>query len=144
MVAMSVRQIIVTPLQRVPVVGGDVLHAMKRSDPGFVDFGEAYFSQIEQGAVKAWKRHLRMTLNLVVPAGAVQFVFVDDESVMREEVVGQDRYVRLTVPPGIWFAFKGLGAPSSLLLNVADIPHDPSEIERKDMTAFVFDWERQS
>lgn len=141
--AVSVKQIIVTPLKRVPVVGGDVLHAMKRGDPGFVDFGEAYFSQIEHGTVKAWKRHMRMTLNLVVPVGEVQFVFVDDEGATREEVVGLDRYVRLTVPPGIWFGFKGLFAPYSLLLNVADIPHDPAEIERKDMEVFMFDWEGQ-
>lgn len=141
--AMSVKQIIVTPLKRVPVAGGDVLHAMKRSDPGFVDFGEAYFSQIEPGAVKAWKRHLRMTLNLVVPVGAVRFVFVDDKGETREEVVGLDRYVRLTVPPGIWFGFKGLVAPYSLLLNVADIPHDPAEIERKDLGEIMFDWGAQ-
>lgn len=139
----SVKQIIVTPLKRIPVVGGDVLHAMKSCDHGFVGFGEAYFSQIEQGAVKAWKRHMSMTLNLVVPVGAVQFVFVDDEGTAREEVVGSDRYVRLTVPPGIWFGFKGLAAPYSLLLNVADIPHDPAEIERKDIEVFMFDWEGQ-
>jgi dTDP-4-dehydrorhamnose 3,5-epimerase len=138
--AMSVNQIVVTPLKRISVVGGDVLHAMKCSDPGFVDFGEAYFSQIELGAVKAWKRHLRMTLNFVVPVGAVKFVFVDDEGAMREEVLALDRYARLTVPPGIWFGFKGLVAPYSLLLNVADIPHDPDEIERKDAGAFLFDW----
>lgn len=137
---MSVDQIVVTPLKRIPVPGGDVLHAMKRSDPGFVDFGEAYFSQIELGAVKAWKRHLRMTLNFVVPVGAVQFVFVDDAAATRVEVVAPDRYVRLTVPPGIWFGFKGLVAPYSLLLNVADIPHDPAEIERKGIKDFVFDW----
>ncbi len=138
--SINVNQIVVTPLKRIPVEGGDVLHAMKRSDPGFVDFGEAYFSQIEQGAVKAWKRHLRMTLNFVVPVGAVQFVFIDDEGGVRIEQVGPERYVRLTVPPGIWFAFMGQAAPYSLLLNVADIPHDPDEIERKDMGAFKFDW----
>ena len=140
--AVSVHQIVVTPLKRISVAGGDVLHAMKCSDPGFVDFGEAYFSQIELGAVKAWKRHLRMTLNFVVPVGAVQFVFMDDEGVMREEVLAPDRYARLTVPPGIWFGFKGLVAPYSLLLNVADIPHDPDEIERKDVGVFMVDWER--
>jgi dTDP-4-dehydrorhamnose 3,5-epimerase len=138
--SINVNQIAVTPLKRIPVEGGDVLHAMKRSDPGFVDFGEAYFSQIEQGAVKAWKRHLRMTLNFVVPVGAVQFVFIDDEGGIRVEQVGLERYVRLTVPPGIWFAFMGLVAPYSLLLNVADIAHDPDEIERKDIGAFKFDW----
>lgn len=141
--AMSVTQITVTPLKRIPLAGGDVLYGLKRSDPGFVNFGEAYFSQIEQGAVKAWKRHLRMTLNLIVPVGAVQFVFVDDSGATREETVGRERYARLTVPPNIWFGFKGLAAPYSLLLNVADIPHDPAEIERKDVSAFKFDWKQQ-
>jgi dTDP-4-dehydrorhamnose 3,5-epimerase len=137
---MSVEKIVVTPLKRINVVGGDVLHAIKKSDIGFVDFGEAYFSMIEKGSVKAWKRHLRMTLNLVVPMGMVRFLFVDDEGVRREELIGIDRFVRLTVPPGIWFAFEGLSTPYSLLLNVADIAHDPSEIERKVLGANMNDW----
>lgn len=138
--AISVKQIMVTPLKRIALAGGDVLHAMKCSDPGFVDFGEAYFSQIEKDAIKAWKRHLRMTLNFVVPVGTVQFVFIDDEGAIREETVGGDRYVRLTVPPGLWFGFRGLGEPYSLLMNIADIPHDPFEIERKELDEFKFDW----
>ena len=44
---MSVGKIIVTPLNRINVAGGDVLHALKKTDEGFVDFGEAYFSFIE-------------------------------------------------------------------------------------------------
>ena len=137
---MKVDQIILTPLKRIPMLDGDVLHGMKRNDPGFVDFGEAYFSTIYKGAVKAWKRHLRMTLNLIVPVGSVQFVFIDESLAIREEVVGQERYIRLTIPPGIWFGFKGLSAPYSLLMNLADIPHDPSEIERKSFKDFMFDW----
>ena len=138
--SMSVDQIRVTPLKRIALAGGDVLHGMKHGDPGFVNFGEAYFSQIEKNAVKAWKRHVRMTLNFVVPVGAVQFVFIDDQGAMREAVAGLDRYVRLTVPPGLWFGFRGLAAPYSLLMNIADIPHDPAEIERQELDAFEFDW----
>ena len=139
---MSVHQIVVTPLKRLPVIGGDVLHGMRRTDPGFVGFGEAYFSMIDQGAVKAWKRHLRMTLNFLVPVGSVQFVFVDNVGSIRKELVGLDRYVRLTIPPGIWFGFKGLFEPYSLLLNLADITHDPDEIERRSIDEFEFDWEK--
>ena len=139
--AVTVDQILVTPLQRIVVAGGDVLHGMKYGDPGFVDFGEVYFSQIEKDAIKAWKRHLRMTLNFVVPVGMVQFVFADDEGGKREEVVGLERYVRLTVPPGLWFGFKGLMAPHSLLMNIADILHDPAEIERKELSQIQFNWE---
>ena len=139
---MNVDQIVVTPLKRLTVIGGDVLHGMRRTDPGFVGFGEAYFSMIDQGAVKAWKRHLRMTLNFLVPIGSVQFVFIDNVGSIRKELVGLDRYVRLTIPPGIWFGFKGLFEPYSLLLNLADIPHDPFEIERRAIDEFVFDWEK--
>jgi dTDP-4-dehydrorhamnose 3,5-epimerase len=139
--SISVDQILVTPLERIPLKGGDVLHAMKCTDPGFVDFGEAYFSLIDIDAIKAWKRHLRMTLNIMVPLGAVQFVFINDQGVMREEVIGLDRYIRLTIPPGIWFGFRGLVAPYSLLMNIADTPHDPAEIERKELGAFKFQWE---
>ena len=141
--AIRVEQILVTPLKRIALAGGDVFHAIKSDDAGFVDFGEAYFSMIELDAIKGWKRHLRMTLNLVVPVGMVQFVFIDNQGAVREEVVGSDRYVRLTVPPGIWFGFRGLVAPYSLLMNVADIPHDPAEIERKALSDIIFQWERE-
>ena len=138
--SVMVSDIIVTPLRRVAVAGGDVLHAMKSADTGYVDFGEAYFSLIEHGKTKAWKRHLRMTLNLVVPIGSVKFVFMDDGGKFREEVIGGARYIRLTVPPGIWFGFKGLAKPHSLILNVADIPHNPDEVERKVFAEIDYEW----
>lgn len=136
----SVDQILITPLKRIPLYGGDVLHAMKCTDPGFDGFGESYFSFIDLNAIKGWKRHLKMTLNLVVPVGLVEFVFIDPNGRVREETVGQNRYMRLTVPPSIWFAFRGLASPHSMLMNIANIPHDPVEIERKDLSDFKFQW----
>ena len=82
-----------------------------------------------------------MTLNLVVPIGKVQFVFLDGEGACRQEIVGTCNYVRLTVPPGLWFGFRGLAEPLSLILNLADIPHDPREVERKAIGDIKFDWE---
>ena len=81
-----------------------------------------------------------MTLNFVVPLGTVLFAFKDDEDVIREEVVGEKNYVRLTIPPGIWFGFKGLFSPRSMLMNVADIPHDSTEIERRNLEEIKYNW----
>ena len=134
----SVNNIRVTPLKTILVTGGDVLHAIKRTDPGYVGFGEAYFSLVDYGVTKAWKRHLRMTLNLIVPLGKVRFMFVDDEGGQREEVVGKEIYNRLTVPPGLWFGFKGLQMPQSIILNVGDIPHDSSEVEHKELNELSY------
>ena len=86
----SLNEICVTPLKRISVTGGDVLHAMKKSDPGYVDFGEAYFSLVEFGTIKAWKRHLQMTLNLVVPIGEVQFVLMDSVGLIRKDFSNPD------------------------------------------------------
>ena len=138
----SLDDILVTPLKRIPTVGGDVLHALKKTDAGFDGFGEIYFSWVEQGAIKAWKYHKRMTLNLVVPMGEVIFVFhqTNQKNNFRTENIGEERYVRLTVPPGIWFGFKGLTSGYSLLMNVIDLEHDPDEVLRKETSEFDYDW----
>ena len=70
--------LMVTRLNIIGVDGGDVLHAMKSFEHGYDGFGEAYFSTIESGIIKGWKRHREMVLNLVVPIGAVRFVAFDD------------------------------------------------------------------
>lgn len=138
---MRLDDIVVTPLARIATVGGDVLHGVKQGDTGYAGFGEAYFSWVSGGAVKAWKRHTRMTMNVVVPVGAVRFVFcLGGAAEFRIEEIGVDRYVRITVPPGIWFGFKGLTDSQSLVLNIASIPHDPDEIERLAVLKIAYNW----
>ena len=138
----SLDDILVTPLKRMPTVGGDVLHALKKTDAGFDGFGEIYFSWVEQGAIKAWKYHQRMVLNLVVPKGEVNIVFhlTNQKNNFRTENIGEKRYVRLTVPPGIWFGFQGIASERSLLTNVADMAHDPDEVLGKKTSEIVYNW----
>ena len=140
----SLDQVQVTPLARIPVAGGDVMHVMKASDTGFNEFGEAYFSWVEVDAVKAWKLHQRMTMNLAVPVGEVRFVFFlpAPAPVFREECIGTSHYARLTVPPGIWFGFQGLAEPQSLVLNIANLEHDPDESLRKEKEDISYNWNR--
>jgi dTDP-4-dehydrorhamnose 3,5-epimerase len=142
--AMNLVDILVTPLRQIETAGGDVLHAMKQTDAGFIGFGEAYFSWVTTGAIKAWKRHTQMTMNLVVPVGQVRFVFrcinADGIDEFRVEDIGANRYARITVPPGIWFGFQGLHAQESLVLNIASIVHDPNEVERLALTDIKYEW----
>lgn len=135
------------PLEIVRVPDGNVYHAIKKSDFGYVGFGEAYFSTVHQGSVKPWKRHHRMTLNLVVIAGLIRFVVHDDRA--ESPTCGKtteyrlglpDLYSRLIIAPGLWMAFQGVGSGTSLLLNIADIPHDPNEVDRGHQDEFPFNW----
>ena len=139
----SLSDIQVMPLARISTDGGDVMHALKNNDPDYIGFGEAYFSWIEYRKVKAWKCHTEMTMNLIVPFGQVRFVFCEKDSqsqVFRIEEIGDYNYARLTVPPGVWFGFQGLKENSSLVLNIADIPHDPSEVRKLGEHEINYNW----
>lgn len=134
----NVDGVLLTPLKKIHHPKGDVFHGMKKSDIGFSGFGEAYFSTIHHMDIKPWKKHLRMTLNFVVPMGAIRFVIYDDreESVTNgnffDVTLGVENYQRITIPPNVWVAFYGEGEAYNLLLNLANLEHDPLEVERKD------------
>ena len=140
----NLNNIVITQLSTFDVDGGRVMHGIKKNDIGYVGLGEVYFSYIDPKAVKAWKKHNRMTLNLVVPLGKVRFVFCDplSEGHYRVEDVGEGNYVRLTVPPGIWFGFQGIALQPSLVTNIADLQHDSAEVERQAVLSFDYQWEK--
>ena len=141
--AVSLADIVVTPLARIVTDGGDVMHALKYTDPEYTGFGEAYFSWLDHRRVKAWKCHTEMTMNLIVPFGQVRFVFCHLETKpndFRVEEIGDSNYARLTVPPGIWFGFQGLNVNSNLVLNIANISHDPSEVRRLSESEIGYSW----
>lgn len=129
-----------TPLKRIATAKGDVMHGLKASDPGYAGFGEAYFSLVNAGETKGWKRHFRMTLNLVCAAGRIRVVVREETGdVVLDTQLSPDAaelYNRLTVPPGYFVAFTGIGSGASMLLNVASIPHDPDEAETRPLDHF--------
>ena len=59
------------------------------------------------------------------------------------ENIGEDRYVRLSVPPGIWFGFQGSAFGRNLLMNLADMTHEPDEVLRKPVSYFDYNWSAQ-
>ncbi len=133
-----------TPLKRIPGNQGEVRHVLKRSEDGYIDFGEAYVSTVIRGAIKGWKKHLRMTSNLTVLNGCVKFVCFDDRKdsptagVVNEFEISPDRHARLTIPPGVWFSFSGISEEENIVLNIADILHEPAEAESKDIRDALF------
>lgn len=136
MTASAIDGVLVTPLQRFANPKGDVAHAMKKSDPGFAGFGEAYFTTILPGQTKGWHKHRRMTMNLIVPAGAARFMVVDDrpESPTSGRSLSVElsaaSYRRLTISPGLWTAFTCVGSEVGVILNLSSIEYDDAEVLR--------------
>jgi len=143
---LTIDGVTITPLKHISVPDGDVFHVMKNSDQGYNGFGEAYFSTIKSGSIKAWKRHNEMTLNIVVPIGRIRFVIYDDRDysitcgMFYEVTLSRENYYRLTVPPLVWLGFQCVGNKTAILLNVANIPHNPEEAKKKEIEEIIFDW----
>ena len=132
--------VILTPLKQIYHPKGDIFHAMKKSDIGFDGFGEAYFSTINQNDIKGWKKHTKMTLNIVVPVGNIEFVVYDENSKEFFSIkLSHSNYQRLTVKSGLWVAFRGIGE-YNMLLNLASIEHDPNEAINIGIEEIKYEW----
>ena len=109
------------------------MRMLRAEAPQFAGFGEIYFSVVNPGAVKAWKRHRKMTLNLCCVAGAIRLVVFDqDENGLREIDLGPAApatYSLVTIAPGLWTGFTCTGDSPAILATCASIPHDPSEAD---------------
>ncbi len=126
----------VAVLRQISDERGTVLHMLRNDSPEFTRFGECYFSEILPNAVKAWKCHRAQTQNLAVPVGRIRVVIYDGREgsatrgqMQMKELGRPDAYLRLQIPPGLWYGFACLGDTPALLANCVDLPHDANESE---------------
>ncbi len=119
---------------------GKVMRMLRCDSPIFTTFGEVYFSGINNGIVKAWRKHLKMTQFFAVPVGLINLVIYDDREKSStkgnvwEMELGEENYCLVKIPPLLWYGFKGISSTPALIANCPDIPHDPDEIRRLDST----------
>jgi dTDP-4-dehydrorhamnose 3,5-epimerase len=140
--------VIVEPLKLMADERGRVMHMLRADSPFFTGFGEIYFSTVNPGAVKAWRRHRRMTLRYAVPVGNVKVVIYDDRQAsltkgqVQEVRMGEDNYCLLIIPPLVWSGFQGISSYPALVANCADMPHNPEEADRLDPydRRIPYDW----
>lgn len=125
-----------------PVVGlssGDVLKVW--NDSMSQPIKEVYFSEIHYGAIKAWKKHTQNISRLCVPKGQVFFVVLDEVSKeIKTFKSGRSEFSLLTIPPGLWFGFKGIAQETSLILSLPDNVHRAEESESAHHAFFDFEW----
>jgi dTDP-4-dehydrorhamnose 3,5-epimerase len=128
----------ITPLRQIHDERGKIMHMLRNDSPGFLGFGEIYFSCIHKGAIKAWHIHKEMTLNYACVVGKIKFVLVDlrpdspTSGNYMEVYIGPECYSLVTVPPMVWNGFKGVADDVSIVANCTDIAHRPDEIDRMD------------
>lgn len=138
----TIEGVILTDLKKVQTPKGMVLHGLKASENSYKGFGEAYFSSVAPGEIKGWKRHSRMTLNLIVITGEIEFTIHDTRpgsptaGHIQKVSLSRENYKRLTLPPGVWFAFKGISSSENILLDIINEEHSPAEAETLPLETF--------
>lgn len=109
---------------------GGVKHMLKKQWPEFNSFGEVYFSTINKGIIKGWKKHDRTILNYTVPVGNVKVVIYDDNKdsstyqQIGEYILGETNHVLLTIPPKVWYSFSPLNDEKAIICNLINLEHD--------------------
>jgi dTDP-4-dehydrorhamnose 3,5-epimerase len=133
-----IKDVLIVPLKQIPDERGKIMKMLRADDAHFEKFGEIYFSIVYPGVVKGWHLHRQMTLNYAAPSGMIKFVMYDarpnspTKGELQEIFIGEDNYVLVKVPPGIYNGFKGIGVKPAIVANCATLPHDPEEIMRVD------------
>ncbi len=131
---------------------GAVFHMVKNQPVAEFSIGEVYFSQVNPGVVKGWKRHQRMTQNVSVPVGIVRFVIFDprESSSTANQVcvieTGPNQYGRIKIPPGLVYSFGCLSSEPALIVNCADLAHEAQESEAFPLSTdwIPYRWEKNA
>ena len=130
-----------TDLKKIATEGGRVVKVIDSTSEDYSGFGEVYVSYVAHGVIRGWKMHTLLKSNLIVVVGKVRFVFFDQNSgEFSEYILSEQLDKRLTIEPGLWFAFEGLAAGESAILNVADRRHDPDESLHSELSSFSYRW----
>ena len=143
-----IKGVLVKPLSQIADERGKIMHMLRADEPHFEQFGEIYFSLVYPGVVKGWHLHKEMTLNYAVILGMVKLVLYDPREVsptkgeIQELFIGEDNYVLVRIPPGVYNGFKAIGTKPAIVANCATLPHRPDEIERLDpfTSDIPYDW----
>ena len=141
--------VVITNLKQIIDERGAVFHIMKQDSDTFKGFGEAYISKINYKVIKGWKYHKKMKQNFTVVYGSMKLVLFDDRK--NSETKGKineiflndtNNYCRVTIPEKIWYSFQSLSDESCLLLNIANIQHDPNECINLDLenSTIPYNW----
>lgn len=141
--------LVIEKLKQIGDERGKVMHMLRADSPLYKKFGEIYFSSVNPGTVKAWKKHLKMTQHFAVPVGKIKLVIYDDredsqtQSQLEDLEIGEDNYLLVKIPPGVWYGFKGISREPALIANCTDLPHDPEEVTRLEYPSekIPFEWD---
>jgi dTDP-4-dehydrorhamnose 3,5-epimerase len=150
---MLIEGVAVKDLKLVPDERGFLMEILRRDDPLFQQFGQAYLTAAYPGVVKAWHYHRRQTDYFCALSGMAKVVLYDaredspTHGQINEFFLGEQRRQLLVIPPLVYHGFKNIGTELCLLLNLPTELYNyagPDELRVPPHSGAVpYDWARE-
>ena len=147
-----IRGIKVKPLKVIPDERGRLFEILRRDDPLFTRFGQAYCTTVNVGVVKGWHYHKKQVDNFVCVSGMIKLVAYDGrprsatKGLVNEFFLGVHRPLLVQIPAGVHHGFKGISHPEAVVINLPNEPyhHDRPDEYRVDahQNDIPYDWNR--
>lgn len=142
-----VKELLVHPDDR-----GRLFEILRRDDPHFRQFGQAYVTTTYPGVVKAWHRHQRQDDHFCCLVGMIKLVVHDDRpgsatrGATQEIWLGEHKPRLVVVGRGLWHGWTALGTREAMILNLVTEPYDhaaPDEERVAPHGVLPYDWTRR-
>ena len=143
----KIHDVFISSNKIVKAKGSHIYHGINDEDIGFNKFSEIYFSILKKNFSRDWKNHNKMTCNLLAISGEIKIVIFDNRNssiskgLFQEILISRKNFKRVTIPPKLWINFIGLSDKDNILVNIANIRHDPKELYRKPFKEISYNWE---
>ena len=145
--------VVTKKLKLVPDERGRLMEILRKDDPFFESFGQAYITSAYPGVVKAWHRHKKQKDHFTCLSGMAKLVLYDDREKSRtrgeinEFFIGELNPLLVRIPNEVWHGFKCIGQTECLCMNLPTelYMYDHPDEERIDphQSPIPYDWARK-
>jgi dTDP-4-dehydrorhamnose 3,5-epimerase len=129
---------------------GRLMEVLRKDDPFYGKFGQAYVTTARPGVVKAWHYHMLQDDNIALLVGKIRFGLFDAREDSRTHGESMDLLadekepVLIHIPRGVYHGFKCVGDVEAMVMNVPTEPYNHNSPDELRVDPFEndipFDW----
>jgi len=146
----SIDGVVIKNLKVIPDERGWLMEILRCDDEMFKQFGQVYVSTAYPGVVKGWHYHKKQTDNFTCIRGMMKVALYDARKesptykLIMELFVGEKNPILISVPPGVYHGFKGVGTETAFFLSIPTLPYNYKEPDEyrlpPDTKEIPYDW----
>jgi len=131
---------------------GKLMEVIRKDDPFYSKFGQAYVTTVKPGVVKAWHYHKIQDDNIALVRGKVRLGLYDAREGSKtygevmELFADEENPLLVHIPAGVYHGFKGVGDQETMVMNVPTEPYNHENPDEYRLDPFdndiAFDWKK--